>query len=176
MPDLVVAAAAPAVAGPPLRLDHQAVRRLLPHRYPMLLVDRVESLEPGVAIEAVKCVSGNEPFLVGHFPDYPIMPGVLLVDALAQAAGIMLRSGSSRAVAPMAGRPVPVDGEGAARPARPGVLASIPKMRFLHPVLPGDRVILRARLVRSFGSTHRVSVEALVEGVRAAVGELVLSS
>jgi 3-hydroxyacyl-[acyl-carrier-protein] dehydratase len=169
VPDLAVAAA-PAVAEPPLRLEHQAVRRLLPHRYPMLLVDRVESLEPGVAIEAVKCVSSNEPFLVGHFPDYPIMPGVLLVDALAQAAGIMLRSGPSRTAAP-----VEAEG-GASRPVRPGVLASIPKMRFLRPVLPGDRVILRARLVRSFGSTHRVSVEALVEGVRAAVGELVLSS
>jgi len=172
VPDVAVSAPAvpasePAVAEPPLRLDHQAVRRLLPHRYPMLLVDRVESLEPGVAIEAIKCVSGNEPFFVGHFPDYPIMPGVLIVDALAQAAGIMLRARPVSA-------PVPVEAE--ARPARPGVLAAIPKMRFLRPVVPGDQVVLRARLVRTFGSTHRVAVEALAAGQRAAVGELVLSS
>lgn len=70
-------------------LDIQAVLAALPHRYPMLLVDRVESLVPGERIGAIKAVSMNEPFFQGHFPARPIMPGVLQVEALAQAAGIL---------------------------------------------------------------------------------------
>lgn len=166
MPETALADAAPA---PPLTLDIQEIRSLLPHRYPMLLVDRVDLLEPGVRIEAIKCVTANEPFLTGHFPDYPIMPGVLIVDALAQAAGIMLRADRSRPA------PATADAEGGRR-ARPGLLASIPRMRFYSPALPGDRLLLRVSLMKSFGSTHRVKAEAEVDGRRVAAGELILSS
>ena len=141
---------------------------LLPHRYPMLLVDRVDVLEPGRHAEGVKCVTANEPFLAGHFPDYPIMPGVLIVDALAQLAGIMLRS-------PGAGGPKPAPAPGA-RPQGHGVLASIQKMRFLRPVLPGDQLQLRVTLIKSLGRVHQVKAEALVDGGVAASGELVLAS
>ena len=70
-------------------MDIQEVREYLPHRYPFLLIDRVLNIEPGKRIEALKNVTINEPFFNGHFPDEPIMPGVLIVEAMAQAAGIL---------------------------------------------------------------------------------------
>lgn len=142
---------------------------LLPHRFPMLFVDRIDHLEPGRYAEGVKCVTANEPFLAGHFPDYPIMPGVFIVEALAQLAGVMLRSsGAPRG-------PAPEDAP-AARSGGHGVLASIQKVRFLRPVLPGDQLQLRVTLIKSLGSVHQVKVEALVGGETAANGELVLAS
>jgi len=76
--------------GGTLQLDAEAIARILPHRYPMLLIDRILSLEPGKHVTAIKNVSLNEPFFSGHFPDHPIMPGVLIVEAMAQAGGLML--------------------------------------------------------------------------------------
>jgi 3-hydroxyacyl-[acyl-carrier-protein] dehydratase len=147
------------------RLGIPEILALLPHRYPMLLVDRIESVEPGRRAEGVKCVTANEPFLVGHFPGHPIMPGVLIVDALAQLAGIMMRSGAT-----------PVrEGSGEAG-AGHGVLASINKMRFVQPVFPGDRLVLRVAHRKSLGRVHQVGVEALVDGQTAAVGELTIAS
>jgi 3-hydroxyacyl-[acyl-carrier-protein] dehydratase len=145
-------------------LDIQGILRILPHRYPMLLVDRIDRLEPGVAADGIKCVTIDEPFLAGHFPGFPIMPGVLIVDALAQVAGIMLRTAPGNAPAP--------DGE---RP-RPGVLAGIQKMRFLRPVVPGDRLRLQARHVKTFAGVHQVKVEAWVDQDLVAAGELVVAS
>jgi 3-hydroxyacyl-[acyl-carrier-protein] dehydratase len=150
-------------------LDFEAVQRLLPHRYPMLLVDRIDHVEPGKYAEGVKCVTSNEPFLVGHFPGYPIMPGVLIVDALAQVAGIMLRAQpASEASVPEEAR----RSEG--NPL--GVLAAIQKMRFVRQVRPGDRLSLKVRLLKTFASTHLVSAEAFVDNDLVAAGELVLAS
>jgi beta-hydroxyacyl-ACP dehydratase FabZ len=143
---------------------------LLPHRYPMLFVDRIDRLEPGRYAEGVKCVTANEPFLVGHFPDYPIMPGVFIVEALAQLAGIMLRASGPQAKGPA---PAP---DARARTGGHGVLASIQKMRFLRPVLPGDQLQLRVSLIKSLGTVHQVKAEGLVRGHAAAAGELVLAS
>jgi beta-hydroxyacyl-ACP dehydratase FabZ len=145
------------------------ILRLLPHRYPMLFVDRIDRLEPGRYAEGVKCVTANEPFLDGHFPDYPIMPGVFIVEALAQLGGIMLRS----AGAPAGPSPAP---DGGAKAGGHGVLASIQRMRFLRPVLPGDQLQLRVTLIKSLGNIHQVKVEGLVRGQAAAAGELVLAS
>jgi beta-hydroxyacyl-ACP dehydratase FabZ len=166
----IVAGAAPrleAVSEPaaPKSLGIREVLQYLPHRYPMLLVDRVESLVPGVSATGIKCVTVNEPYMVGHFPGYPIMPGVLIVDALAQVGGIMLRSAGAPAGA------APQGGE-----SRPGVLATIQRMRFLRQVLPGDRLSLKVRLQKRFGSLHQVAVEASVDGDVVATGELVLAS
>jgi 3-hydroxyacyl-[acyl-carrier-protein] dehydratase len=158
-------AALPAVE--PRTLDIQGILGILPHRYPMLLVDRIDSLEPGVSAEGIKSVTVNEPFMAGHFPGYPIMPGVLIVDALAQVAGIMMRTAPAPALASVSAPP--------ADRARPGVLAAIQKMRFLRPVLPGDRLRLQARHVKTFGSVHQVKVDAWVENVLVATGELTLS-
>jgi 3-hydroxyacyl-[acyl-carrier-protein] dehydratase len=156
-------AALPAVE--PGTLDIQGILGILPHRYPMLLVDRIDRLQPGVTAEGVKSVTVNEPFMAGHFPGYPIMPGVLIVDALAQVAGIMMRTAPA-----LAGASAPP-----ADRARPGVLAAIQKMRFLRPVLPGDRLRLQARHVKTFGSVHQVKVDAWVEDLLVATGELTLS-
>ncbi len=165
-----------AVAAPPAEqvadvagagsLDVRGVMRHLPHRYPMLLVDRVEALEPGVSARGVKCVSVNEPYMAGHFPDFPIMPGVLIVDALAQLGGIMLRTRATDAPG----------AEAATQASRPGVLAAIQRMRFFKPVLPGDRLELRVQLVKTFGGVHQVRVEASVGDATAAAGELLLAS
>ena len=112
--------AAPADAG--AALDVRAVMAALPHRYPMLLVDRVESLIPDERISAIKAVTINESFFQGHFPGRPIMPGVLIVEALAQAAGVLAvqslgLAGSGRLVYFMA-----IDGAKFRTPVEPGVL------------------------------------------------------
>ena len=151
----------------PSGLELEAIMELLPHRYPMLLVDRITRLEPGISCEGVKCVTANEPYMAGHFPDYPIMPGVLIVDALAQVAGIMLRTGLQR--------PREAGGDPAQKP-RPGVLAAIPRMKFARPVLPGDQLRLHTRHVKTMGHTHLVKVEGRVNGEVVASGELVLAS
>ena len=114
MTDQVSAAVAP--------LDVRRVMAALPHRFPMLLVDRVESLEVDQRIVAIKAVTINEPFFAGHFPDRPIMPGVLIVEALAQAAGVLAveslgLSGTGKLVYFMA-----IDGAKFRTPVEPGVL------------------------------------------------------
>ena len=103
-------------------LDIKRVMAALPHRYPMLLVDRVESLDPEKGIVAIKAVTMNEPFFQGHFPGRPIMPGVLIVEALAQAAGVLAvealgLAGSGKLVYFMA-----IEGAKFRRPVEPGVL------------------------------------------------------
>ena len=103
-------------------LDIKRVMAALPHRYPMLLVDRIESLDPDKGIVAIKAVTINEPFFQGHFPARPIMPGVLIVEALAQAAGVLAvealgLAGSGKLVYFMA-----IDGAKFRQPVEPGVL------------------------------------------------------
>ena len=110
---------ASAAIGP---LDIKRVMAALPHRYPMLLVDRVESLDPDKGIVAIKAVTINEPFFQGHFPARPIMPGVLIVEALAQAAGVLAvealgLAGSGKLVYFMA-----IEGAKFRKPVEPGVL------------------------------------------------------
>lgn len=100
------------------------IRALLPHRYPFLMVDRVLSIEPGERCQAVKCVSANEPQFQGHFPSQPILPGVYLVEAFAQVAGLIYMS----AHADDAGKAV--------------YLLGMDKVRFRRPVVPGDQVLL----------------------------------
>ena len=116
------AAASEASAGP---LDIRRVMAALPHRYPMLLVDRVESLDPDKGIVAIKAVTINEPFFQGHFPGRPIMPGVLIVEALAQAAGVLAveslgLAGSGKLVYFMA-----IEGAKFRAPVEPGVLLTL---------------------------------------------------
>ena len=112
-------------------MDVRKVMAALPHRYPMLLVDRVESLEPDVRIVATKAVTINEPFFAGHFPGRPIMPGVLIVEALAQAAGVLAveslgLAGSGKLVYFMA-----IDGAKFRTPVEPGVLLTL-EVEFVH--------------------------------------------
>lgn len=134
----------------------------------MLMVDRIDGLEPGVFAEGIKCVTANEPYFQGHFPEHPIMPGVLIVESMAQVAGVMLRT---------KGRPVGVSDEPAARKAaRPGVMANIHRMRFRRPVVPGDQLRVRATHLKSLGTIHHVKVEARVGDELVADGELMLGA
>lgn len=124
------------------------ITNYLPHRYPFLLVDRVLEIEAGTRIRGIKNVSTNEPFFPGHFPGKPIMPGVLIVEALAQISGILaLRS-----------RGLSLEKHGGIF-----LLAGMDKTRFKKPVVPGDRLILDANVLSERRDIMKFSCEALVD-------------
>jgi len=128
----------------------------LPHRYPFLLVDRVLACEPGKSIHAYKNITINEPFFVGHFPKYPVMPGVLIMEALAQAAGIL--SFKTMGVKP--------------DDSSVFYFVGIDNARFKKPVSAGDQLHLHAEIVRQMRGIWKYKVEARVEGEVVAEAEL----
>jgi beta-hydroxyacyl-ACP dehydratase FabZ len=111
-------------------MEISEIRATLPHRYPFLLVDRVQELEPGRRIVGIKNVTVNEPFFQGHFPDRPIMPGVLIIEALAQVGGVLAFKS-----APPAGQPVVY-------------LTGVDKAKFRKPVVPGDRLRFEVEVLK----------------------------
>ncbi len=137
-------------------LDIQHILRKLPHRYPFLLVDRVLELEKGVRIKALKNVTINEPFFPGHFPARPVMPGVLMLEALAQAAALLSFES--------------LDGD----PDEDTVVyfAGIDNARFKRPVGPGDQLILEASIDRHKSGIYRYKTRATVDGLLAVEAEL----
>ncbi len=134
-------------------LGSDEIQRLIPHRYPLLLIDRVIEIEPGKRIVGVKNVTVNEPFFQGHFPGYPIMPGVMIVEALAQAGAVLLLS---------------LPGERGKLP----LFAGIDGFRFRRPVVPGDQLRLEVEFTMRRGSVGRGRARATVDGEVAAEGEL----
>src|ERR1700682_770639 len=136
----------------PLKMDIEAIMRQLPHRYPFLLVDRVLACEPGKYVHALKNVTFNEPFFPGHFPHRPVMPGVIVIEALAQAAGILVF------------RTIGVFPDESTR----FFFVAIDKCRFRKPVEPGDQVILKATLGRSLKGIWKFHVMAEVGGAEVA--------
>ena len=137
-------------------MDVDEIRRLLAHRYPILLVDRVLELKEHELV-AIKLVSANEPFLQGHFPNLPIMPGVLILEALAQAAGIWLMQTNAEA-----------------RQRLP-VLSGIDRARFRRPVRPGDVLELRLRIDRARRNLIRFEGTAVVDGETVAEATMLAS-
>ncbi len=131
---------------PPV-MDVQAIQALIPHRYPFLLVDRVVAFEPLKRIVALKSVTINEPFFEGHFPGHPVMPGVLILEALAQTAALL------------AMKSVPGDWS-----RKVTYLMSIDGARFRKPVVPGDRIELHVEVTRQKGSVWKEKGEARVDG------------
>ncbi|HRD95118.1 MAG TPA: 3-hydroxyacyl-ACP dehydratase FabZ [Rubrivivax sp.] len=129
-------------------MDIQHILRKLPHRYPFLLVDRVLEIEKGVRIKALKNVTINEPFFPGHFPARPVMPGVLMLEALAQAAALLSFES--------------LDGD----PPDDMVVyfAGIDNARFKRPVGPGDQLILEAAIDRAKSGIYRYKTRATVDG------------
>lgn len=124
-------------------LDIEAIKDILPHRYPFLLVDRILELTPGKRVVAVKNVTINEPFFQGHFPQKAVMPGVLVIEAMAQAGGLMVLS----------------------MPEHRGKLAymgTIDNAKFRRPIVPGDTLIMTVELVRVRSNMGRVQCEARV--------------
>jgi len=137
-----------AAVGP---LDIQRVMAALPHRYPMLLVDRVESLDPETGIVAIKAVTINESFFQGHFPGRPIMPGVLIVEALAQAAGVLA-----------------VESLGLAGTGKLVYFMAIEDAKFRTPVEPGCLLRLEVKFVQKRASVCKFAGRALLDGKIAA--------
>lgn len=137
-------------------MDIAEIREYLPHRYPFLLVDRVIDLELGKAIIAIKNVTINEPFFDGHFPNLPIMPGVLIIEAMAQAAGILGFKTLDKK---------PSDGS-------IYMFVGTDKMRFKKPVVPGDQLILKAAIVSSRSGLWKFDCRAEVDGKMVASGQI----
>jgi 3-hydroxyacyl-[acyl-carrier-protein] dehydratase len=143
----------------PIRLDISEILRLLPHRYPFLLVDRVIECVPGKTIRALKNVTFNEPFFPGHFPGRPLMPGVMIIEALAQAAGIL---------AFVTGGVVP-------NHETKFYFVGIDKARFRKPVEPGDQLVLNAQLERALKGIWKFSTRALVNEVEVASADMMVA-
>jgi len=129
-------------------MDIYQILKKLPHRYPILLVDRVLALEPGQSIKALKNVSVNEPFFTGHFPARPVMPGVLMIEAMAQAAGLLAFATTG----------VQQDDNSVF------YFAGIDDARFKRPVQPGDQLILDVVLERSKAGIFKFKGQASVDG------------
>jgi 3-hydroxyacyl-[acyl-carrier-protein] dehydratase len=147
------AAETPATAAPTSAMDINQIQAILPHRYPFLLIDRVVEMERKKRIVAIKNVTINEPFFAGHFPNYPIMPGVLIVEAMAQAGGAMLLT------------------EVEDRSNKLIVFTGIEKARFRRPVVPGDQLRIEVVMLSWKESASRIAVR--MEGKAFVNGKLV---
>jgi len=134
-------------------LEINQIRRILPHRYPMLLVDRIVELE-AERIVGIKNVTANEPFFSGHFPDFPVMPGVLIVEAMAQTAGVLVLNS------------IPD------RESKLVLLVAIENAKFRRPVVPGDQLRIEMAVIKRKASVAKMAGRATVDGVVVAEAEM----
>jgi 3-hydroxyacyl-[acyl-carrier-protein] dehydratase len=132
----------------------EEILSVLPHRYPFLLVDRIIEVVPKQKLIAVKNVTFNEPFFMGHFPGHPVMPGVLILEALAQACALLAYKSEEGGLT-----------------GKVAYLMGIDNARFRKPVVPGDRLTLEVEVVKHKGSIWKQKGTALVEGAKVAEGE-----
>ena len=140
---------------PQLPLTLEDIQNILPHRYPFLLVDRIVALEPGKRIVGLKNISINEPFFQGHFPGRPIMPGVLIVESLAQVGGILALLSTPENM------------------GNPSIyLMSLDKVRFRQPVIPGDQLRLEVETLRGGKKFWKMQGKAFVEDALVMEGEM----
>jgi beta-hydroxyacyl-ACP dehydratase FabZ len=137
-------------------MDVQEIQSILPHRYPFLLVDRILEMEPGKRIVGIKNVTVNEPFFPGHFPGKPIMPGVLIIEAMAQVGGVLLLK------------------EVEDREKKLVYFMGIDEARFRKPVVPGDQLRFELEVLKRKSSTCKLQGKAFVDG--ALVAEAVILS
>lgn len=137
-------------------LDINRIREILPHRYPFLLIDRITYLEPGIKASGYKNVTTNEPFFQGHFPGNPIMPGVLIIEALAQlgCAAMLIKEEYKNMI---------------------GLFAGIDNVRFKKPVIPGDKLELYVELLKLKGPIGKFKAEAKVDGQLVAEAEVLFA-
>jgi beta-hydroxyacyl-ACP dehydratase FabZ len=139
-------------------LDILAIMQRLPHRYPFLLIDRIVRFVPGQEIVALKNVTMNEHFFQGHFPAKPVMPGVLIIEALAQAGGILA-----------------AESRGPAKQGEIIYFMGMDAVRFRKPVVPGDQLMLEARVLKMRSRVAKMAGRALVDGQLVAEAELMAS-
>jgi 3-hydroxyacyl-[acyl-carrier-protein] dehydratase len=139
-------------------IERSAIEKLIPHRPPFLWIDRVEELEPGVRCVAVKFVDPANPIFAGHFPAKPILPGVLLIEAVAQTAGVMLGSATPEAAAG--------SGRGVA------LLAAVTRFKFLKPVTPGQELRVETKKLTKVAQMACIGGTVWVDGEMVANGEL----
>lgn len=137
-------------------VDVERIQGMLPHRYPFLLVDRVLDYEAGARLRALKNVTINEPFFQGHFPGHPVMPGVLIIEALAQASGLLVQLSSKH--------------DGGSQPLY--YLVKVDKAKFTQIVMPGDQLILEVELKRMIRRMGQFVCRASVAGKPVAEAEL----
>jgi 3-hydroxyacyl-[acyl-carrier-protein] dehydratase len=135
-----------------MQLDMQGILAAIPHRYPFLLVDRILEIEPGERILGLKNVTANEPFFPGHFPQYPVMPGVLIVEGLAQTGAVLMLHD--------------------AEPGQIPFFAGIDKARFRRQVVPGDQLLLDVQVLQQRPGTCRLQGTARVGDEVAAQAEI----
>ncbi len=138
--------------------DIQSIVSFLPHRYPFLLIDRVIKLIPGAEIVALKNVTINEPFFQGHFPANPIMPGVLIVEAMAQAGGVLVIESLQKE-----------------KHGQAVYFMGMDKVRFRKPVVPGDQIIFKVKILKMRSNAAKIAGKATVDDVLAAEAELMAS-
>ncbi len=141
-----------------MQLDFEEVKRLIPQRFPFIMIDKVLEIEPGKHVIAVKNISGNDMVFLGHFPEKAVMPGALILEAMAQTAIILFAAGKEKE-------------EG----KKPMYYFGSVKARFLHPAVPGDQLKIRVENVKSLPTGAYVSGEAFVDGKKITEAELVFS-
>lgn len=137
-------------------MENIDIQKILPHRYPFLLVDRIVEMEEGKRAVGIKNVTINEPFFQGHFPEFPIMPGVLIVEAMAQVGAVAILSMEEYK-------------------GKIAVFTGIDKLKFRKQVVPGDTLVMEAELIAIKHSIGKAKVSAKVEGKSAASGELMFA-
>jgi beta-hydroxyacyl-ACP dehydratase FabZ len=142
-----------------LPLNHEDIIKIIPHRYPFLLVDRIIEMEKNKRVEGIKNVTANEPFFRGHFPNHPIMPGVLIIEAMAQVGGILAR--------------LSVPGAMEKNDVDAIYFMSIDKVKFRRPVIPGDQLKFEVEALRTGSRVWKMGGKAYVQGDLVAEAELV---
>lgn len=146
-----------------MQLDFEEIKKLIPQRFPFIMIDRVLELEPGKKAVSVKNVSGNDIFFLGHFPEKAVFPGAAIIEAMAQTAIILFAAPPPLAAGEQKGGKQPLYYFGSV------------KARFLHPVVPGDQIKITVVNVKSLPNVSYVSAEASVEERKIAEAELVFS-
>ena len=134
-----------------MQIDINRIKELIPHRYPFLLIDGIQTLKPNESAIGIKNVSVNEPFFEGHFPDRPVMPGVLIIESMAQTAGCLV-----------------VVSLGKESEGKLVYFMTIENARFRKPVVPGDRMVINVQKLRNRGSVFKFSGKAFVGEILAA--------
>ena len=140
-----------------IKFDIEGLMNIIPHRYPFLLIDRITGLDPGKVVHAIKNVSINEPFFQGHFPGQPVMPGVLILEAMAQAGGFLVLNSIKNPEKKLM------------------YFTGINKSRFKKPVTPGDQIIFEVKLGKLKMGTCIIHGIATVDGEQVAEGEILAS-